>query len=328
MIGAGAIVRAAHAPAYASAGLRIAGVYDVKRAASRALARALGGVRVYASLAEALAEPGVVFDVAVPPAEIAAILRAAPPRSALLVQKPFGRDLREARALLALAKRRRHTVAVNFQLRFSPGALALREMIARGELGVVREVEMRVRTRTPWDNWTFLRGAPRLEILYHSIHYLDLARSLFGEPRAVVARARTDRAYRGLADTRTVIELEFAHDVRFTIHTNHAFAGDPRRRISELTMEGSRGAARLVLGVNLDYDAPPPDRLETRRGPAWRNRRLAGSWFPDAFSGPMWNLQRFLAGDDRTLWTRAEDAVRTMELVEACYASSAASRRG
>jgi predicted dehydrogenase len=327
-IGAGGIVRAAHLPAYARAGFHVGGVYDVKRSASSSAARAAGGARVFDSLAEALAEPDVVFDVAVPPSELAQILASAKPGSALLVQKPFGRDLAEARRLSAIVKRRRLTVAVNFQLRFSPGVLALRDALARGALGTVREAEMRVVTATPWKRWTFLRRAPRLEILYHSIHYLDLARALFGEPREVVARARPDPAYKGFADTRSTIELWFARGLRFTIHTNHAHAcATPRRRISELTIEGSRGAARVSLGVNKDYDAPLPDTFETARGTVWRAHRLSGSWFPDAFAGPMSNLQRFVSGEERVLWTRAADALRTMELVEACYESSASSSR-
>jgi hypothetical protein len=38
----------------------------------------------------------------------------------------------------------------------------------------------------------------------------------------------------------------------------------------------------------------------------------------------MSNLQRFVAGEDAVLLTGVDDAIRTMALVEACYASSAA----
>jgi predicted dehydrogenase len=327
-IGAGSIVRLAHAPAYERAGFEIAGVFDVNHAASTRLARQLGACRVFATLDEALLEPDVVFDVAVPPSEIEGILWRAPIGAALLVQKPFGRDLGEARALAAIARRRKLHVAVNFQLRYSPGMVALREILARGALGTVREVEMRVLARTPFERWAFLRSAPRLEILYHSIHYLDLARSLFGEPLEVVARARPDPAYPGFSDTRSSIELWFPRSVRCTIHTNHAHAFDPRRRVSDWMVEGTRGAARVRLGVNLDYDAPAPDELEIASGTRWKSLRLRGSWFPDAFEGPMSNLQRFVAGEDQVLLTSAADALRTMDLVERCYRSSATKRRG
>jgi predicted dehydrogenase len=50
---------------------------------------------------------------------------------------------------------------------------------------------------------------------------------------------------------------------------------------------------------------------------------LRGSWFTEAFEGPMSNLQRFIAGDDPALVSPIDDAIKTMALVEACYRSSA-----
>ncbi|HEX3777173.1 MAG TPA: hypothetical protein VHV51_22020 [Polyangiaceae bacterium] len=47
-----------------------------------------------------------------------------------------------------------------------------------------------------------------------------------------------------------------------------------------------------------------------------------GSWFPEAFEGPISNLQRFVAGEDAQLLSSIDDAYRTMALVEACYQSS------
>jgi predicted dehydrogenase len=88
-------------------------------------------------------------------------------------------------------------------------------------------------------------------------------------------------------------------------------------------VEGTKGAARLTLGVNLDYPAGPPDRMEIAFGGAWEPVLLRGSWFTEAFEGPMSNLQRFVAGEDAALVSPVDDAIKTMALVEACYASSA-----
>ena len=56
----------------------------------------------------------------------------------------------------------------------------------------------------------------------------------------------------------------------------------------------------------------------------WQQVELRGSWFIEAFEGPMSNLQRFVAGEDAALVSPVDDAIRTMALVEACYQSSAA----
>jgi predicted dehydrogenase len=94
------------------------------------------------------------------------------------------------------------------------------------------------------------------------------------------------------------------------------------RRVSEIRVEGTRGAALLRMGVNLDYPSGKPDTLEIARDRAWKYVPLRGSWFPEAFEGPMSNLQRHVAGEDRVLQTSVADALRTMALVEACYTAS------
>jgi predicted dehydrogenase len=322
ILGSGGIVRAGHLPAYQAAGFEIAGIYDVRRKAALSTARDFRIERVFTTLHEALSTPDAVFDIAVPAAQIVSVLREIPRGSAVLIQKPMGQTLVEARSIVRSVRARRLVAAVNFQLRFSPNVLALRDLLGRGSLGKVRDVEVRIVAETPWSTWKFLRGIPRLELLYHSIHYLDLMRALFGEPEGVIGSARTDAAFPGLADTRSAFELVYPRGPRVTLRTNHAHEFGPVRRVSEIRVEGMRGAALLRMGVNLDYPSGKPDTLEVALDRSWRYVPLTGSWFPEAFEGTMANLQRFVSGEDRVLETRVEDALRTMALVEACYTAS------
>ena len=78
------------------------------------------------------------------------------------------------------------TAAVNLQLRFSPAMLALRALLERSALGELTDIDLRLVIEQPWHLWTFMIGAPRLELVYHSIHYLDAIRSIAGEPRGRV----------------------------------------------------------------------------------------------------------------------------------------------
>jgi predicted dehydrogenase len=214
---------------------------------------------------------------------------------------------------------------MNFQLRFSPNILALSDLLKRGLLGEVTDVEVRLVVKQPWHLWEFLKGAPRLEILYHSIHYLDVIRSFVGEPRGVYCRAVAHPAVPDFQDTRSTIILDYGDNVRCSLLLNHVHQQDSTYCASFLKVEGTRGAARLTLGVNIDYPNGPPDTLEVSidRG-GWKSIPLRGSWFIEAFEGPMSNLQSFIAGEDEALVSPVEDAVRTMALVEACYQSSAA----
>jgi predicted dehydrogenase len=213
--------------------------------------------------------------------------------------------------------------AMNFQLRFSPNVLALYDLVASRRLGEIVDVEVRLVVKQPWRLWTFLERAPRLEILYHSIHYLDAIRALVGEPRGVYCRAVAHPAMPEFRDTRSSIILDYGDRLRCSLLLNHTHQQNAGHRASLLKVEGTHGAAQLTMGVNIDYPNGPPDTLEVAigRGP-WQSVELRGSWFIDAFEGPMSNLQRFVAGEDAALVSPVDDAIKTMALVEACYRSS------
>jgi predicted dehydrogenase len=324
VIGAGSIVRVAHLPAYARLKLPVAGIFDVKPQAARETAGAFGVPRIFTNLAEAAAFPDAVFDLAVPGDQILNVLGCLPAGAAVLIQKPMGSDLESARAILDACRARRLTAAVNLQLRFSPNMIALKDLIRRGDLGELTDVEVRVVDRQPWQQWAFLKGAPRLEVLYHSIHYLDAVRSIAGEPHGVFCRALAHPAYEGFGDVRSSIILDYGQKIRCSLVLNHAHRQDRTHRASFLKVEGTAGAALLTMGVNIDYPVGARDTLEisTSTG-AWEPVPLRGSWFTEAFEGPMSNLQRFVAGEDDALVSPVDDAIKTMALVEACYRSSA-----
>jgi hypothetical protein len=62
--------------------------------------------------------------------------------------------------------------------------------------------------------------------------------------------------------------------------------------------------------------------MEVFTDEAWRTVPLRGSWFIEAFEGPMSNLQRVMSGEDPVLVSSVDDAIKTMAIVEACYVSS------
>lgn len=326
VIGAGGIVSTAHLPAYARACLPVSGIFDVRRDVAEKVAADFGIAKVFDNLAEALAQPGVVFDLAVPANATLGIVEQLPPRSVVLMQKPMGRDLPEALRILEACRQRSLIAAVNLQLKFSPNMLALRNAIARGLLGKITDVEVRVNVHTPWERWDFLKGLPRHELLYHSIHYLDLIRALVGEPQGVYAKAVASPLLASYADTSSACLLDYGSTCRCVLSVNHAHAFGGRHKMSQIKVEGTKGAAIAQMGVNLDYPNGEPDGLEIALQPGcdWVPVPLDGNWFSHAFEGPMCNLQRFVAGLDDVLEVSVEDAVKTMALVEACYQSSAA----
>ncbi len=330
LIGAGGIVRDAHLPAYRKAGIRVLGVYDLNQEKATVLARDFGIERVYASLQSAVTEApaDAVFDVAVPAPATLDILQSFPSGSVVLMQKPMGEDLVGARAIRDLCRTRQLTAAVNFQLRFAPYILAARHLIDQGIIGNVHDMEIRVNVETPWHLWTFLEGIPRLEILYHSIHYLDLLRSFLGEPHGVYAKTVRYPGLDTLAATRSTVILDYGDFLRAMVTTNHHHIWGPRHQESFVKWEGTRGAIKTTLGSLIDYPHGIPDvleyvSLEDGRPGEWQSIPVEGSWFPDAFIGTMSSLMRYAEGSEMTLPSSVEDAYRTMAVVEAAYHSSA-----
>ncbi len=324
VFGAGSIVGDAHLPAYRKAGFPVAGVYDPDLARARQLAGEWG-IQVYETLEAAAGVPDAIFDLATPPKAHADVLTALPEGAAALIQKPMGSDLDGATEILKICRGRKLTAAVNFQLRFAPMMLALKDAIANGWLGEVVDFDAWLALATPWELWAFLKGLPRIEITMHSIHYLDLVRQLLGDPLGVHARTLGHPAHE-MAQTRTSAILDYGDRVRCALSINHDHKFGRRHQACEFRICGTQGAAYLQLGVNLDYPRGEPDVLEIfpKGGDDWVSVPLTGAWFPDAFAGRMANLQRFAAGEDPELVSSVEDAWNTMALVEAAYASSAA----
>lgn len=331
MLAAGGIVRDAHLPAYKLAGFPVAGIYDIDHAKASALAGEFGIPRVYASLAEAVASAPkeVVFDVAVPAAGLEEVIAALPDGAAALIQKPFGENLEQARRLRDLCRSKSLKAAVNFQLRYAPYIMAARSMIESGVIGDLHDVAVRVTVYMPWHLWTFLEGIPRVEILYHSVHYVDLVRSFLGEPTGVYAKTVKHPSTEKLASTRTNIALDYGNLIRANISANHGHNFGLRHQQSYVKWEGTRGAIKARLGLLMNYPKGEPDALEyctlgdDGEPGEWQGLPLEGSWYPHAFIGTMASVMRFANGETDELPTSVDDAFKTMAVVEASYQSDA-----
>ncbi|WP_274424696.1 Gfo/Idh/MocA family protein [Chelativorans sp. YIM 93263] len=322
--GAGSIVGDAHFPAWKKSGIPIAGLYDPDREKAEKLAREWN-VTAFETPEEAAAVEGALFDLATPPARHADVLRGLPNGAPVLIQKPMGGDLGEATDILAVCREKELVAAVNFQLRFAPMMLALSDAIEKGLLGEIVDFDVWLALDTPWHLWAFLRDLPRVEIAMHSIHYLDAIRHMLGDPKGVHAKT-IGHPNHDMAQTRTSAILDYGDRVRCQLSVNHDHPFGRRHQACEFRVCGTKGAAYLQLGVNLDYPHGEPDILEVfpAGGSEWVQVPLEGTWFPDAFVGRMANLQRFVSGEDDRLIGSAEDAWNTMALVEAAYRSSAA----
>lgn len=330
IIGAGGIMRDAHLPAYQLAGFAVSGIYDLHAEKAKQVAEKFHIPRVFAGLEELVKEAvqhPCVYDLAVPGDAVLGVLRQLPAGSNVLIQKPMGNDLAEARAIRALCREKKLNAGINFQLRYAPYINEARQMIQEDLLGELCDIEVNVNVYTPWHLWDFLFQLPRVEILYHGIHYVDLIRTFFGNPERVYAKTVKHPAMRELASVRTTIIMDYGNLLRANILTNHAHNFGLHSQHAYIKFEGTRGAIKLRLGLLLNYPRGEPDHfeyvlLEGGQAPAWQTKTIEGSWFPHAFIGSMAQLMRAAGGEIAAPDNSVEDCIDTMACVEAAYVSS------
>lgn len=329
LIGAGGIVQSAHLPAYQRAGYSVAGLFDLDQAKARQTAALFSIPFIYTSMAQAVASapPNSVFDVAVPGHALLNTLDQLPDSVTVLMQKPMGETLQQAEAIVALCQRKKLLAGVNFQLRYAPFMLTARKIIQEGLIGQVCDIEVNVNVYTPWQLWSFLSSAPRLEILYHSIHYIDWIRQLMGEPVALFARSIRHPNQLSLSSVKSSLYLDYGDTCRATILTNHNHTFGPDLEQSYIVIEGTKGAIRIDLGVLKNYPNGQPDLfryvlLSDDKSTGWQVLTMKGSWFPDAFVGSMGEMLKAQGGEITQPDNSVQDCLKTMQLVEIAYQSN------
>ncbi len=331
IIGAGGIVNDAHLPAYKLAGYHVQGIFDLDLAKATNTATKFSIPQVFNSINEMIAAGGTdaVFDMAVPGNATIDVLRQLPDGTTVLLQKPMGENLAEATAILQLCQQKKLKAAVNFQLRYAPYILAAKKVIAENKIGVINDIEINVNVFTPWHLWSFLNDAPRVEILYHSIHYIDLIRNLLGNPKSVYAKTTKHPSMAQLASVRSNIIMDYGELVAANILTNHCHNYGTPKQQSYIKIEGSKGAIKINFGALIDYPRGAADSfeyvlLQEGKEPEWKTMQVEGSWFPHAFIGSM--EQVLLAANKQIEQpdNRVEDCIYTMACVEAAYKSSEA----
>ncbi|MFI1166292.1 Gfo/Idh/MocA family protein [Streptomyces sp. NPDC020801] len=324
VIGAGAIVDVAHLPAYRRAGLEVVGIYDLKAERAAEVAARHGVETIYRSLDELLDDERVaVLDIAVAPQAQPDIARQALRAGKhLLCQKPFAPDIGTGQEIAALAAERGLHVAVNQQMRFEEGIAAARAMVRAGWIGSPTAMSVTVNVATDWSAWEWLLTVDRLEIMFHSIHYLDTIRSILGDPVRVFCTGSRTPGQLPRGETRTMSTLVYPGDMRALVHVTHENrAGDPE---ALFRIDGSEGSIKGTLGLMYNYPDGRPDTLEVNSRvlptDGWLPYPVTRRWIPDAFAGPMGSLLKAISTGS-VADTAASDNLQTLRLLHALYRS-------
>jgi len=324
IVGAGAIVNFAHLPAYRKAGFTVVGITDRLRERAEETARRFDIPNVYDDLPAMLQNPEVeIVDIAImPPRQLECVRHASTAGRHLLCQKPLSEDFAEAVEIVEIARRAGVKLAVNQQMRWDQGIRAAHTIIQRGWIGEPFEAVISVHCHTDWGAWPWLLESEHLEVMYHSIHYLDALRFLFGEPEGAYTTASRYPGQAARAETRTITILEYPGVLKAEIDVDHNYWPDDRW--ATFRFYGTEGIIKGTLGLLYNYPTSRPDTLEFMsrrlRPDYWFTPTLEGMWFPDAFIGTMGSLMQAIETDGEPD-TSGMDNLNTLRLVHAAYRS-------
>ncbi len=281
-----------HARALRSASITLLGLVgrDEKKANERA--KRLGVPHAFTNLADALALPGVsVVAVTAPPhVHGPTVLAAVDAGKHVLCEKPFARDLSEAKTMLEAAQRAGVVHVLGTEYRFGSTQEALRRVVASGEIGAPRQaifmlhlsslVEPTAELPDWWESaadgggWLGAAGS----------HVIDQVRSTIGEFEALSASLDrlSPRAAMTADDTYTV-HFRLVGGCHGVLQGSCAIAGPPiattkisgtqgcvwvqsgeARGTEEVWLDSGSGPRRVPDPVDLPRlppDPPPPDLL-------------------------------------------------------------------
>ncbi|GAA4800614.1 Gfo/Idh/MocA family oxidoreductase [Olivibacter ginsenosidimutans] len=327
LIGAGSIVEEAHLPAYQKAQWSVLGIYDMQAEKAQRMASLYAIPHVYDSLETLIhrSPVGVIFDIAVPASQIIPILQALPVGANVMMQKPMGETLKQAKEILHICTSKKFTASVNFQMKLIPSIIAAKNLIDQGAIGTLHDMEIRMNIYHPWELWEFLFGIPRMEILYHSIHYMDMIKFFLGMPKQIYAKTFQHPKQMQLASTRSVIIFDYDQPIRAFINTNHGHDFGLEQQDSFVKWEGTSGAIKATLGKNINFPKGEADHFAyflSEHSAGWVEADIPGAWYPDAFIATMADLQHAIANPAAAHITSVKHAYNTMRLVEAAYLSS------
>ncbi|GGW96751.1 Gfo/Idh/MocA family protein [Streptomyces lomondensis] len=294
-------------------GHRLVAVAARDRARAEAFAAEHGVERVAGSYAELVADPeiDVVYNPLANGLHGPWNLAALAAGKHVLSEKPSASNAQEAAEVRQAAEKAGTVFMEAFHYLFHPVTRRLHELLASGELGELRHAEAMVAIAAPPDTdprWSLpLAGGALMDLGCYSLHALRvLAPWAGGAPRLAGARGG-ERAGAPGVDEWLDAALEFPGGATGSARCHMAYDGlDMSIRIV-----GSRGEATAPNFVLPQMD----DRIVVRTPEGERTERLGTR------SSYTYQLEAFAARvrDGAPVPLDADDAVTTMELIDACY---------
>jgi predicted dehydrogenase len=318
ILGAGAIARTAHLPAYRKYGVPVSGVWSrTVASAQRAVEEFPEIGRIYDSPEELLADADVdVVDIATRvehrPHWIEKALDAG---KHVLAQKPLTTDAAGIEPLLEVAEERGLRVAVNQNARWAPVWRLATLLVEQGTIGEVVGVTHLLDKPLPPITGTHFDDIPHMLITDYLVHWVDITRCWLRGKQVSTVQA-WDSRLPGQPDTArnpwsATVQYRCADGATALIRV----VGDATTRSPSCPfwVHGTRGTIRgSILGG---------DHLALDNGSTTIGYPLEGAWFVDGFAGTMGELLCAVE-EGREPSNSARHNLATLRMVDAARASA------
>jgi len=242
----------------------------------------------------------------------------------VLLEKPMGRNIVEARRIQAAALRADRVVKVGFNHRYHPAISRAHELFRSGEIG--RAINVRARYghggRPGYEReW---RGNPEMagggELTDQGVHILDLLQWFIGSPERVFSRLQTAVWPIAPLEDNGFALLEYPGNVIASFHTSWT----QWKNLFSFEVYGTEGSL-TIDGLGKSYG---PERLiVAKRRPEGGAPEMVETAFPG--EDESWALEwaDFLAGLDGAAYLgNPDEGVAVMAALDALYRSASENR--
>ncbi len=241
----------------------------------------------------------------------------------VICQKPFTRNLKEAKDVVRLSKLTEVPVIVHENFRFQPWYLEIKRQLELGSVGEPYQVSFRLRPGDGQGTDAYLNRQPYFQtlkkFLVHetAIHLIDVFRFLFGKIRHVYADLRRLNS-NIVGEDAGIILFNFESNVVGLFDGNRLVdhpAKNRRLTMGEMMIEGSDGV--LFLNGNGEiFIRQFGSNVFKQLNYEWKDRGFAGDC--------VYNLQRAVVNalrHDLDIVNRAEEYLANLLIEEAIYMS-------
>lgn len=304
-----------HAHSYASClkrlpGVEFAGIADDDQARAKAMAKQYG-VKAFGSYEDMLASD---IDAVIVTSENVRhrrhVVTAAQSEKHVMCEKPLATTMQDAEAIVEVAKRSGIKLMTAFPCRFHPAFTRLKQAVSAGELGTVLAIKGTNQGRCPGGWFTNPELSGGGAVIDHTVHLVDLMRTLMGtEPARVYAEIDNRILGQDFDDT-GILSVDFTNGVFATIDSSWSRPKSyPIWGNVNMEVIGTEGV------IKMEMFAQTIDLFSDKTG-----RHTYEYWGDDIDLALVGSFARSVAEDTR-VEISGEDGLKALEVALAAYQS-------